>query len=77
MKSMLLLYAAPQDRPKPGTPTSKTSRWPTTPLRRRSSANRQWPSDGMPTSPRGWLLTVARRSAIDVLRREARFDDRR
>lgn len=31
-----------------------------------------WPRDGVPASPRGWLTSVARNQAIDVLRREAR-----
>ena len=30
-----------------------------------------WTRDGVPPSPRGWLLLVARRRAVDVLRREA------
>ncbi|HSP37283.1 MAG TPA: sigma-70 family RNA polymerase sigma factor [Frankiaceae bacterium] len=29
-----------------------------------------WPSAGIPAEPRAWLLTVARRKALDVLRRE-------
>ena len=32
----------------------------------------QWPADGVPASPGGWLVTVARRRAVDTLRREAR-----
>lgn len=32
------------------------------------AALRQWPSDGVPASPRGWLLGVARRRAIDIVR---------
>jgi len=31
-----------------------------------------WPVQGVPDSPRGWLLTTARRRAIDRFRREAR-----
>ena len=31
-----------------------------------------WPVSGEPANPLGWLVTVARRRAIDVLRREAR-----
>jgi RNA polymerase sigma-70 factor (ECF subfamily) len=32
------------------------------------SALRQWPVEGVPISPRGWLLEVARRRAIDLVR---------
>jgi RNA polymerase sigma-70 factor, ECF subfamily len=32
----------------------------------------QWPADGLPADPRGWLIGVARHKALDVLRREAR-----
>ncbi|WP_327034560.1 RNA polymerase sigma factor [Micromonospora ureilytica] len=31
-----------------------------------------WPRDGVPDNPRGWLLVVARRRAVDLIRREAR-----
>jgi len=31
-----------------------------------------WPRDGVPGNPRGWLLVVARRRAVDVVRREAK-----
>jgi RNA polymerase sigma factor (sigma-70 family) len=33
-------------------------------------ATRRWPADGIPDSPRGWLLTVASRVLIDQLRQE-------
>lgn len=33
-------------------------------------ALQQWPVDGVPRTPAAWLLTVARRKAIDRLRRE-------
>ena len=31
----------------------------------------QWPGDGVPDNPRGWLITVASRRRIEVLRTEA------
>src|ERR1700735_1575297 len=31
----------------------------------------QWPADGLPDSPRGWLITVASRRLTDLLRAEA------
>jgi RNA polymerase sigma-70 factor, ECF subfamily len=34
----------------------------------------QWESDGLPRNPGAWLLTVARRRAIDRLRRNARLE---
>jgi RNA polymerase sigma-70 factor, ECF subfamily len=33
-------------------------------------AAERWPSDGAPTNPTGWLITTARRRAIDRIRRE-------
>ncbi len=36
----------------------------------------RWPSDGVPPSPAGWIITTARRRAIDRLRREASRPDR-
>jgi RNA polymerase sigma factor (sigma-70 family) len=32
------------------------------------AASRQWPDDGTPNNPRGWLVTVASRRLIDLLR---------
>jgi RNA polymerase sigma-70 factor, ECF subfamily len=32
----------------------------------------KWPAEGVPSSPRGWLVGVARHKALDVARREAR-----
>ncbi|WP_020669530.1 RNA polymerase sigma factor [Amycolatopsis nigrescens] len=34
------------------------------------AAATQWPADGVPDSPRGWLITVASRRLTDLLRRE-------
>ena len=34
------------------------------------AAAQQWPEDGVPVSPRGWLITVASRRLTDLLRRE-------
>lgn len=39
-------------------------------------AVQRWPSDGMPPSPAGWIITTARNRAIDRLRREASRHDR-
>ena len=39
-------------------------------------AVRRWPSDGMPPSPAGWIITTARNRAIDNRRRESKRDDR-
>ncbi len=37
-------------------------------------ASERWPRDGLPPNPAGWIVTTARRRAIDVLRRSARGD---
>jgi RNA polymerase sigma factor (sigma-70 family) len=34
------------------------------------AAARQWPAEGVPESPRGWLITVASRRLVDLLRAE-------
>jgi RNA polymerase sigma-70 factor, ECF subfamily len=39
-------------------------------------ATQRWPSDGLPPSPAGWIITTARNRAIDRLRREASRADR-
>ena len=39
-------------------------------------ASVRWRTDGPPRRPGAWLLTTARRKAIDHLRRQQRFDDR-
>jgi RNA polymerase sigma-70 factor (ECF subfamily) len=36
----------------------------------------RWPVDGVPERPGAWLLTTARRKAIDRIRREAKRDDK-
>jgi RNA polymerase sigma-70 factor (ECF subfamily) len=36
-----------------------------------AAALRQWPGDGVPNNPVGWLLTVARRRVADAARRSA------
>lgn len=39
-------------------------------------AIRQWPEKGTPPSPAGWIITTARRRAIDHLRRETSRDSK-
>lgn len=41
-----------------------------------AEAARRWRTDGAPRAPGAWLLTTARRKAIDVIRRDRRFEDR-
>ena len=41
-----------------------------------AEAVRRWPAAGLPPSPAGWIITTARRRAIDRLRREASRADR-
>ena len=40
------------------------------------AALERWPADGLPDRPGAWLLTTARRKAIDRLRREAKRGDK-
>jgi RNA polymerase sigma-70 factor (ECF subfamily) len=37
------------------------------------AAWQRWPADGIPDNPPGWLWTVARRRALDIARRDARY----
>lgn len=39
-----------------------------------AQALESWPRSGCPTNPEAWLLTVARRKAIDVARRQVRHE---
>ena len=39
-------------------------------------AAQRWPTDGVPPSPAGWIITTARNRAINRLRREASRKDR-
>src|SRR5512147_1415893 len=39
-----------------------------------AAALAQWPRDGVPASPRAWLVSAGRFKAIDTLRRRVRFD---
>ena len=40
-------------------------------------ASRRWRTDGPPRAPGAWLLTTARRKAIDVIRRDRRFGEQK
>jgi len=42
-----------------------------------ATALQKWPSEGTPTNPRAWLVSTARRKAIDRIRRDRRFDAKR
>jgi len=39
-----------------------------------AAAIEQWPRNGMPDSPRAWLVSAGRFNAIDAIRRRTRFD---
>ncbi|HEX5619047.1 MAG TPA: sigma factor, partial [Solirubrobacteraceae bacterium] len=41
-----------------------------------AAAVQRWPESGLPPSPAGWIITTARNSAIDRLRREAARADK-
>jgi RNA polymerase sigma-70 factor (ECF subfamily) len=40
-----------------------------------AAAANQWLSDGIPNSPRAWIIQSARHKAIDRIRRERRFSE--
>jgi len=40
------------------------------------AALEHWPADGIPLNPAAWLMTAARRKAVDRLRRHARYRER-
>jgi RNA polymerase sigma factor (sigma-70 family) len=40
------------------------------------SALTQWPNEGIPRNPGAWLMTIAKRRAIDAIRREKTFEQR-
>lgn len=40
------------------------------------AALEHWPSEGVPRNPGAWLMTTARRRAVDRLRRQARYRER-
>src|SRR4051812_2155948 len=40
------------------------------------TALRRWPDEGIPDHPDAWLLTVARRRGLDLLRRQTRYRDK-
>jgi RNA polymerase sigma-70 factor (ECF subfamily) len=40
------------------------------------AALNRWPIDGVPTTPLAWLITTARRKAVDRLRRDSAFASR-
>ena len=42
-----------------------------------AAALEQWPSSGTPANPRAWLVSTGRHKAVDLLRRRARFENKR
>src|ERR1022692_2669273 len=41
------------------------------------AALQQWPESGVPRNPGAWLMATAKHRAIDVLRRNKRFESKR
>lgn len=41
-----------------------------------AAAVRQWPNEGVPTSPAAWIIQTAKHKAIDRLRRQTRFQEK-
>jgi RNA polymerase sigma-70 factor, ECF subfamily len=42
-----------------------------------ATALEQWPRQGTPQNPRAWLVSTGRHKAVDLLRRRARFENKR
>jgi RNA polymerase sigma-70 factor (ECF subfamily) len=42
-----------------------------------AAALEQWPRQGTPANPRAWLVSTGRHKAVDLLRRRARFENKR
>jgi RNA polymerase sigma-70 factor (ECF subfamily) len=40
------------------------------------AALEKWPADGIPDKPGAWLMTTAKRRAIDILRRDQRYQEK-
>ncbi|HXJ47986.1 MAG TPA: sigma factor, partial [Candidatus Acidoferrum sp.] len=40
------------------------------------AALERWPEQGIPDNPGAWLMTTARRRAIDILRRDKRYREK-
>src|SRR5438094_9315295 len=40
------------------------------------AALEKWPAQGIPDNPGAWLMTAARRRAIDLLRRDQRYAEK-
>src|SRR5437879_7796247 len=40
------------------------------------AALEKWPKQGIPDKPGAWLMTTARRRAIDILRRDTRYREK-